>query len=208
NEVGLIPVNFTNPGQIILLNCSYSNIKDIEVSQCSIGIGLYYSDNNTISLINTTFNSYSGIYIYQSDKNNITESIIEGNGIYGIYISSLSDNNSIYSNSFIGNQINAMNYGGDNKWDNGSIGNYWDDYTGCDSNGDGIGETPYIMNGVQDNCPITKKRCTSAPISGGGDDDDDDEEPQVVQIPGYDLILIIAVICSISIVIGWKKIRQ
>ena len=41
--------------------------------------------------------------------------------------------------------------------DNGypSGGNYWNDYNGTDNNGDGIGETPYIINeDNQDNYPL------------------------------------------------------
>jgi hypothetical protein len=44
-----------------------------------------------------------------------------------------------------------------NQWDNGTIGNYWDDYNGSDLDDDGIGDTPYIIpgpGGNQDNFPI------------------------------------------------------
>jgi nitrous oxidase accessory protein NosD len=40
-------------------------------------------------------------------------------------------------------------------WDNGSLGNYWDDYDGVDENGDEIGDTPYIIDeNNQDNYPL------------------------------------------------------
>ncbi|GAG66746.1 unnamed protein product, partial [marine sediment metagenome] len=50
-----------------------------------------------------------------------------------------------------------------NTWDNGSIGNYWGNYTGVDLNDDGIGDTPYVVSvwmpapgqtGSIDNYPI------------------------------------------------------
>jgi hypothetical protein len=42
-----------------------------------------------------------------------------------------------------------------NKWDNGSIGNYWSNYNGTDANNDGIGESPYMMDvNNKDNYPL------------------------------------------------------
>lgn len=42
-----------------------------------------------------------------------------------------------------------------NWWDNGAQGNYWSDYGGKDLNGDGIGDTPYIIDANNvDNYPL------------------------------------------------------
>jgi nitrous oxidase accessory protein NosD len=46
-----------------------------------------------------------------------------------------------------------------NAWDNGLEGNYWSNYNGGDSNGDGIGDTPYIIDqDNQDNYPLIGKQ--------------------------------------------------
>ena len=40
-------------------------------------------------------------------------------------------------------------------WNKGTKGNFWDNYTGIDNNGDGIGDTPYIIDeNNQDNYPL------------------------------------------------------
>jgi hypothetical protein len=40
-------------------------------------------------------------------------------------------------------------------WDNGKKGNYWSDYNGTDSNKDGLGDTPYVIDVLnQDRYPL------------------------------------------------------
>ena len=95
---------------------------------------MWDSSDNIISNNTCSYNYYNGIYLYDS-----------------------SDNNILYLNIFIANNENAADDGVDNQWDNGSIGNYWDDYGGEDANNDGIGDTPYSIGGFagdQDNYPI------------------------------------------------------
>jgi hypothetical protein len=55
--------------------------------------------------------------------------------------------NTIYHNNFLENKIGNAYDEGRNKWDKGGRGNYWDDYTGKDEDGDGIGDTPYKIPG-------------------------------------------------------------
>jgi nitrous oxidase accessory protein NosD len=46
-------------------------------------------------------------------------------------------------------------------WDNGKEGNYWSDYNGTDGNHDGIGDTPYVVDVLnQDRYPLMQNPVT------------------------------------------------
>jgi hypothetical protein len=110
-----------------------------------IGIWGKYSSENEI-FENVFSHESLGIQLDFSPKNVIYSNIFK-NMWTGIYLlTNLSCNNSIYHNDFISNYQNAYDVSDiENFFDDGypSGGNYWDDYTGIDSNNDGIGDTPY-----------------------------------------------------------------
>jgi nitrous oxidase accessory protein NosD len=76
----------------------------------------------------------------------------------GTYFCCGAQKNIVYNNVFMNNfNWNAKDDLG-NIWDNGKVGNYWDDYNGIDEDGDGIGDTSYIISGGddKDNFPLIK----------------------------------------------------
>jgi parallel beta-helix repeat protein len=110
-------------------------------------LALWGGKNSNITGNIISESNYEGIQI-GSNNITITRNIISKNGV-GIYNRfSSCNNNLIYHNNFINNTPNAYDKGS-NTWDDGypSGGNYWSDYPGNDSDGDGIGDTPYSIPG-------------------------------------------------------------
>ena len=120
--------------------------------------GLYLnsrSDDNLIS-DNIFTQNYHAIRIKTSEENTIIKNQIMNNK-YGLYFCCGAENNIAYNNVFINNTNWNANDALSNTWDNGKVGNYWDDYNGTDANGDGIGDTPYLENIKNgDNFPLMK----------------------------------------------------
>ena len=103
------------------------------------------SDDNLVSDNLFTENNYA-IRIKSSEQNTVIKNLITNN-LKGLYFCCGAINNIAYNNIFINNtNWNAQDDPG-NAWDNGTVGNYWSNYTGIDANGDGIGDTPYLING-------------------------------------------------------------
>jgi parallel beta-helix repeat protein len=129
------------------------------------GVLLYNSRNCSIRGVNI-FNSLNGIMLYRSENCTIVENTIVGckqfllcHSGFGIFLNS-SKNNRFYHNNIIDNECPALicklpweSY--PNTWDNGCEGNYWSDYNDTDSDGDGIGDVPYVIDeNNTDNYPL------------------------------------------------------
>ncbi|MHA1886194.1 MAG: NosD domain-containing protein, partial [Promethearchaeota archaeon] len=124
----------------------YFIIQNCQISNASIGISLDTTDDG--SIINNTIsnNNETGILIHNCKRSNIVGNIIQNNSQTGVYLNGPnSKSNNLYRNKFIENGKHAVDDSKTNfnSWYNSSVGNFWDNYTGKDTNDDYIGDIPY-----------------------------------------------------------------
>ena len=93
-------------------------------------------------------NNQSGIALTLNCTNNIISGNFLSKNGYGIYLDNSSDDNSLFCNSLSENSIENAYDDSSNDWNNTSMGNYWGDNKGVDTNNDGIGDSPYSVAGT------------------------------------------------------------
>ena len=132
---------------VIAINLDLSNENDIFRNEIfedrAVGFCLLNSQGNIIHKNNVT-DCVTGIafnHAFASDPSrNVTAS-----------------NNSFFLNNFVNNSVQvSFQYDiFENLFDNGREGNFWSEYNGIDSNGDGIGDTAYVFDDSNvDNYPL------------------------------------------------------
>ena len=157
----------SNEQGVLLVNTKESIIRNVTMSGNDVGIDLRMSSNNTITLNSLIAINWLSIYLTSSNNNTFTENTIR-KGDYGIS-SKHSNGNTIYHNNFIDNKVQQYQVNSSNKWDDGAQGNYWSDYNGTDTNGDGVGDTLVPHSGV-DYHPLMNIYDTLPPIAHAGED--------------------------------------
>ncbi|KAA0007572.1 MAG: PKD domain-containing protein [Thermoplasmata archaeon] len=147
-------------------SCSSFNITNNTIQDNHLdGVDLYLGSNNIV-FRNTVAGNANGLDM-KSDDGVVWNNTFDDNGIglilaglgckvygnifedstsYGVYADSGSSGNLVYENRFLRNNLHALEKGS-NQWDNGVVGNYWDNYDDVDRNLDGIGDYPYHISG-------------------------------------------------------------
>ena len=167
--------NITSASEgLLLTNCSESTMSKNSFND-NYGSAIWLRSSTKINVTQNSItwskgNTYSPAGIHLS---NSSDCIISGNNVskstIGIYLS-LSSNNFIYANNFVFNDqpvFDEAHLAGSfpddlsplpfsvNIWDNSVLGNYWSNYNGTDSDGDAIGDAPYIIDANNtDNFPL------------------------------------------------------
>jgi len=155
--IGNTIANNSDNGISVFFNTRNNLISGNKITSNWVGVLFHlYSASNTLSENFITANNGMGIWLDGGSNNRIIRNNITDNA-KGVFISA-TKNSTVYHNNFVNNTFHVYIHGNDpviSMWDNGVQGNYWDTYTGVDNDGDGIGETPYVIDeNNQDNYPL------------------------------------------------------
>jgi parallel beta-helix repeat protein len=215
-----------NAGWVAAVNCSgitvesltlsanwdavyFVNTRDSRIVNCNLtrnfnGMMLRSSSNCCISDNLIGANDYAGIYFDSTVDCFVSENdIISNYCVFGIRHGSA--NNLLFRNNFIDNGwMGAFDNDCRCRWDNGSQGNYWKSYdqrasyAGSDLNGDGIGDTPYVVDSYSNN---TDRYPLMAPFKNPA------TVPQVPEFSVFQFLLLFAVVTAVVSIYGRRADR-
>jgi parallel beta-helix repeat protein len=191
---------------IHLVSSSENMITNNTITKRVRGIELDASNENIITGNIISGGSFGGIDLDGSKRNIISINEIADCRELALMFWNNASENKFYLNSFINNTKNAVGYYHGlpeeivfptNIWDVDLRGNYWSDYNGRDNDGDGIGDTPYVINeNNQDNYPLMNPSVIS--------EFPDDKKPAESDI----YLITIAVVIVLAIIFGVAIYRR
>ena len=170
----------------------------------SEGIAFFRNCSNNIIFGNsiTGFRGQAIRTVWSWCSNNTFYGNYFANNGFAVALQEETVNNIFYGNTFAIDSCNISGLADLALWDNGTIGNFWGDYKGKDSNGDGIGDTPYIINSIKWNNNVR------GPVSFVAGQDNYplmeyyDFEQGAVVVPQTEPVLVIFTAVVIAVLVG------
>lgn len=153
-EGGLVSDNqfmYNINGMMVMSSSSFrieQNIMQKQLDYRGYGALLYDTDHITMRGNRMMYNS-NGLALEDARDSIITDNVIAGNHL-GLSLLTGNTGTTISGNQFIGNVVQARSLDAGQAIDDGTSGNYWDDYSSYDITGDGIGELPYYAGSIYD----------------------------------------------------------
>jgi hypothetical protein len=150
-------------------------VQGVEITDCPTGILVYLpSTTETTPLLIERCRIQKcqmGINLNQAKWTLVNETWFEKNELGISEMAPALAGMYFWRNNFLWNTIHAQQSITGMNWSRGGIGNFWSDYTGTDSNGDGIGDTPYTVTPTQqDPYPRIKPLDFEDPSAEAGSD--------------------------------------
>ena len=135
-------------GIAIFYSANNNTIKDCQSLHAPSGQGCYVREasGNVYDNCTSSYNAQWGFRVRIATGNKIVNCNAAYNAV-GIYAHETSHGNMFFYNNLFGNTQSQAYDDNVNTWDDGTHGNYYSDYNGNDTNGDGIGDTPYAIPG-------------------------------------------------------------
>lgn len=138
-------------GMMVMSSSSFrieQNIMQKQLDYRGYGALLYNTDRITMRG-NRIMDNSNGLGLEDARDSMIADNVIAGNHL-GLSLLKGNTGTTLSGNQFIGNVVQARSLDDKQAIDDGTSGNYWDDYSSFDLTGDGIGELPYYASSIYD----------------------------------------------------------
>ncbi|WP_220682784.1 lectin like domain-containing protein [Methanofollis formosanus] len=178
---------------LYLYNSTDITVRNVLASGNDAGAYCRYVDNLSVDASAMVANGFAGFVSQNCTALEVTGSRIADNIVGAIVVADDPADTLFWRNSFVNNSaghLGAMGevtlnttapvaYRYNGTYYSRALGNYWDDYAGTDTDGDGVGETPYAarniftLTSVNDTCPLVEpedRYVLGAPRNDGRDD--------------------------------------